>query len=82
VLALRGNNLLDWARDVNQLPVNAVPSMGETTAKGSLVVENLIPLAIHRQTLRIHVATVAQNLHVLCSLLDYSEFILGQCLVL
>lgn|SRR5258708_5229886 len=82
VVTGRRNDLLDWARDVNELPVNAVPSMGETTAKRSLVVENLIPLAIRRQTFRIHVATVAQNLHVLCSLFDYSEFIFGQCVVL
>jgi len=74
--------LLNAARDVNQLPVDAIPCVGKATTKPSFVVEDFIALAIDHQTLRVQIATVVQNLHVLCSLFYYSEFVFGQCVVL
>ena len=82
VVALRGYDLLNAAGDAHQLPVDAVPCVGKATTKRSFVVEDFIALTIHRQTLRIHAATVAQNLHVLCRPFDYFEFIFGQGVVL
>ena len=61
VVALRGDDLLNAARDVNQLPVDAIPCVGKATTKRSFVVEDFIALAIDHQTLRVQIATVSKS---------------------